>query len=198
MEEAWSSVVHVVNYVTYIQNGNLVPPTPVMSSTTSYSAIDYLLDKANIHDTVTKMMLYVDLLRWDDIEKEVFTDRIRVDYTSLLGGKVVDVTSKAQVEFWKGFMRRLEKSQHITTSLLIGLPQPGSVPPPKDVQVTANVAVTLVPKDGEKELVQNGGRYLLELSRITPSDGGNPWRISSLKADVIYSAGNKDFYKGKD
>ncbi|KAK0447796.1 hypothetical protein EV421DRAFT_1733626 [Armillaria borealis] len=152
-------------------------------------------------------MLYVDLLRWDDIEKEVFTDHIRVDYTSLLGGEVVDVTSKEQVEFWKGIMRRLEKSQHITTSLLIDLPQPGSVSPPKDVQVTANVAVTLVPKDGEKGLVQNGasifltliyGRYLLEVSRIAPSDGGNPWRISSLKVDVIYSAGNKDFYNGKE
>ncbi|PBK93857.1 hypothetical protein ARMGADRAFT_965431 [Armillaria gallica] len=169
-----------------------------MSSTTSYSAINYLLDKANIHDTVTKMMLYVDLLRWDDIEKDVFTDHIRVDYTSLLGGEVVDVTSKEQVEFWKGIMKRLEKSQHITTSLLISLPQPGSVPPPNDVQVTANVAVTLVPQDGEKGLVQNGGRYLLEVSRITPSDGGNPWRISSLEVDAIYSAGNKDFYKGQD
>lgn len=60
-------------------------------------------------------MLYVDLLRWDDIEKEVFSDHLHVDYTSLLGGEVVDVTSKEQVEFWKGIMRRLEKSQHITT-----------------------------------------------------------------------------------
>lgn len=44
---------------TYIQNGNLVLSTAVtaMCSTTSYSAIDYLLDKANIHDTVTKGVL---------------------------------------------------------------------------------------------------------------------------------------------
>ncbi|KAK0243278.1 hypothetical protein EDD85DRAFT_786204 [Armillaria nabsnona] len=149
-----------VDNLTSLTNGNPVPSTRVTSSTTSYSAIDYLLDKANIHDTVTKMMLYVDLLRWNDIEKEVFTDHIRVDYTSLLGGEVVDVTSKEQV--------------------------------------TANVTVTLVPKDGEKGLVQNGGRYLIEVSRITPSDGGNPWRISSLEVDVIYSDGNKDFYKGQD
>ncbi|KAK0491508.1 hypothetical protein IW261DRAFT_93298 [Armillaria novae-zelandiae] len=98
----------------------------------SCSVIDCLLGKANIQDTV-KMMLYVDLLHWNDIEKEVFTNDIRVDYTSLLGVEIFNVTSKEQVELWKGIMRRLEKSQHITTSLLIGLPQPGPVPPPKDV-----------------------------------------------------------------
>ncbi|KAK0499572.1 SnoaL-like domain-containing protein [Armillaria luteobubalina] len=164
----------------------------------SYSAIHYLLDKANIHDTVTKMMLYVDLLRWDDIENEVFTDDVRVDYTSLLSREALNVTSNEQVKLWKGIMKRLEKSQHITTSLLIGLPQPGSVPPSKDVRVTANVAVTVVPKEDGEGLVQNGGRYLLEVSRVAVSDGGNPWRISSLEVDLVYSAGNKDFYKGKD
>ncbi|KAK0243277.1 hypothetical protein EDD85DRAFT_947421 [Armillaria nabsnona] len=156
-----------------------------MSSTTSYSAIDYLLDKANIHDTVTKVVLYINLLRWDDLEKEVFTDDIRVDYTSLFGGEVVDVKSKDQIEAWKA---------QRYSALLIDLPQPGSVPPPKKVQVYANYVVTLVPKDGEQKLVQNGGRYLIEVSRITPLDGGNPWRISSIKADVIYFTSNKEFY----
>ncbi|PBK67029.1 hypothetical protein ARMSODRAFT_1020995 [Armillaria solidipes] len=165
-----------------------------MSSTTSYSAIDYLLDKANIHDTVTKGVLYIDLLRWDDLEKEVFTDDIRVDYTSLFGGEVVDVKSKDQIESWKGLFKRVEKSQHISTALLIDLPQPGSVPPLEKVQVYVNYVVTLVPKDGEQKLVQNGGRYLIEVSRIIPLDGGNPWRMSSIKADVIYFTSNKEFY----
>ncbi|KAK0499568.1 SnoaL-like domain-containing protein [Armillaria luteobubalina] len=181
---------------TYIQDGNPVLSTTVaaMPSTTSYSAIDYLLDKANIHDTVTKLMLYVDLLRWDDLEKEVFTDDIHVDYTSLFGGEAVNVKSKDQIGAWKSLFERIEKSQHLLTSLIIDLPQPGSVPPPKKVQIYANYLVTLVLKDSEQKLVQNGGRYLLEVSRITPSDGGNPWRISSAKADVVYFTSNKEFY----
>lgn len=165
-----------------------------MSSTASYSAIDYLLDKANIHDTVTKTMLYIDLLRWDDLEKEVFTDNIRVDYTCLFGGEVVDVKSKDQIEAWKGLFKRVEKSQHLSTSLFIDLPQPGSAPPPNKVQVYANFLVTLVPKDGEQKLVQSGGRYTIEVSRIIPSDGGNPWRMSSIKADITYFTSNKEFY----
>lgn len=60
-------------------------------------------------------MLYIDLLRWDDLEKEVFTDDIRVDYTSLFGGEVVDVKSKDQIEAWKGLFKSVEKSQHIST-----------------------------------------------------------------------------------
>ncbi|KAK0190452.1 hypothetical protein F5146DRAFT_1137287 [Armillaria mellea] len=165
-----------------------------MSSTTVYLAIDYLLDKANIHDTVIKGVLYYDLQRWDDLEREVFADKIHVDYTSLFGGEAVDVKRKDQIEAYKGSFKRVEKSQHLTTSLLIDLPQPGSVPPPKKVQVYANYIITLVPKDGEKGLVQNGGRYLVEVSRITPSDGGNPWRMSSIKSDVIYFTSNKEFY----
>ncbi|KAG7447651.1 uncharacterized protein BT62DRAFT_930675 [Guyanagaster necrorhizus] len=86
-----------------------------MTLTTSHSTIDYLLDEANIHDTVTKMMLYVDLLRWDDIDKEVFTDNICVDYTGLLGGEATDVTRKEQIELWKRSIGGLEKTQHITT-----------------------------------------------------------------------------------
>lgn len=165
-----------------------------MSSTTSYSAIDYLLDKANIHDAITKGMLHIDLLRWDDLEREIFTDSIHVDYTSLFGGEAADVKSKDQIEAWKGLFKRLEKTQHLLTSLLIDLPQPGSVLPPNKVQVYANYLVTLVPKDGEQKLVQNGGRYAIEVSRITPSDGGNPWRISSMRADVTYFTSNKEFY----
>ncbi|SJL02525.1 uncharacterized protein ARMOST_05856 [Armillaria ostoyae] len=162
-----------------------------MSSATSYSAIDYLLDKANIHDTVTKGVLYIDLLRWDDLEREVFTDDIRVDYTSLFGGEVVNVKSKDQSNRGKACLKGWRKRY---SGLLIDLPQPGSVPPPKKVRVYANYLVTLVPKDGNQELVQNGGRYLIEVSRITPSDGGNPWRMSSIKADVIYFTSNKEFY----
>ncbi|KAK0491512.1 hypothetical protein IW261DRAFT_1438124 [Armillaria novae-zelandiae] len=186
---------HPCYHFTYIQDGNLGPSTAVtaMSSTTSYTAIDYLLDKANIHDTVTKGMLYIDLLRWDDLEKEVFTDNIRVDYTSLFGGKVMDVKSTDQIEAWKGLFKRVENSQHTSTSLLIDLPPPGSVPPPNKVQIYANYLVTLVPKDDEQKLVQNGGHYIIDVSRITPSDGGNPWRTSSIKADVIYFASDKDF-----
>lgn len=84
------------------------------------------------------------------------------------------------------------------------------------MQVYANYIVTLVPKDGQQKLVQNvvsvfltqiyervianlvlQGRYLIEVSRITPLDGGNPWRISSIKADVIYFTSNKEFYDQK-
>ncbi|KAK0230274.1 hypothetical protein IW262DRAFT_1453178 [Armillaria fumosa] len=155
-------------------------------------------------------MLYIDLLRWDDLEKDVFTDNIRMDYTSLFGGEVVDVKSKDQIEAWKGLFNRVEKSQHLSTyayfrflldrglqgysSLFIDLAQPDSAPSPNKVQVYANYLVTLVPKDGEQKLVQSGGRYTMEVSRIIPSDGGNPWRMSSIKADVTYFTSNKEFY----
>ncbi|KAK0461641.1 uncharacterized protein EV420DRAFT_1639937 [Desarmillaria tabescens] len=161
---------------------------------TSYSAIDYLLDKANIHDTITKTFLYVDLLRWEDLEKEAFTDNIRVDCTSLFGAG--EESAYDDVCFLPLPYILPSHSSPRYRSLLIDLPQSGSIPSPMEAQVTANFSVTLVPKDGEKGLVQNGGRYHSEVSRITPSDGGNPWRISSLKADVVYFLGGKDFYEG--
>lgn len=95
---------------------------PSLSSTTSskiamasYDIPTYLLDRANIHDTVTKMSLLLDLKKWAQIGEEVFAETLLVDYTSLLGGEPYTITGVKQAETWEHQLRALDAWQHVTT-----------------------------------------------------------------------------------
>lgn len=80
-----------------------------------YDIQTYLLDRANIHDTVTKMTLFLDLKEWKKIGEEVFAEELLVDYTSLLGGEPYTVTGGKQAETWEFQLRALDGWQHVTT-----------------------------------------------------------------------------------
>ncbi|KAL2378651.1 hypothetical protein RJZ90_005848 [Blastomyces dermatitidis] len=64
---------------------------------------------------------------------------------------------------------------------------------PRTAFATCNGAVTLVKKDADGgPLVSNGGRYDLELKRVSSRDSGagNPWRITKLVANLAWVEGN--------
>ncbi|KAH8657562.1 putative peroxisome biosynthesis protein PAS1, partial [Tricladium varicosporioides] len=78
---------------------------------------NYLMDRANIHDLVTKMSLFLDLSRWSALETEVFAEVVLVDYTSMFGGEPKTFTGKEQVESWKGQIEAsgAKKWQHVSS-----------------------------------------------------------------------------------
>lgn len=164
-------------------------------STSEYTVLDYLLDRANIHDTITKLFFLVDTREFDRVPKEVFMEEVDIDYTSLFGGEPYRITSKDQIRQWQALLGHMEKSSHVTTSILSYLPQPGTGPRPTKTSATANTVTSLVCKAvfGDP-IVQSGGYYNFELVR-DPSFGGNPWRISAMKANVAWIKGNMAVYQ---
>lgn len=166
----------------------------------SYTSEDYLMDRANIHDLVTKMSLFLDLSRWSALETEVFAEVVLVDYTSMFGGEPKTFTGKEQVESWKGQIEAsgAKKWQHVSSSLLIDIPQPGeSVEVPKKAGAIGNVVAILQREvEGSKAVeVSNGGRY--DLNLVKTSATGNPWRINVLKADLVWLNGSWEELAGK-
>ncbi|KAG9236289.1 SnoaL-like domain-containing protein [Amylocarpus encephaloides] len=161
-----------------------------------YDIQSYLLDRANIHDVITKMSLYLDLKRFTSLASDVFADKMQVDYSSLLGGEPYELTGEKQAVTWMEQLGGMDCWQHVTTSILIELPQPGKgVGIPKNAGALANCVARLERREarGGPE-ASNGGRYDLEVIRTNKS--GNPWRISRLKADVVWFAGNMGVYEG--
>ncbi|OJD26760.1 hypothetical protein ACJ73_01849 [Blastomyces percursus] len=162
----------------------------------NYQAVDYLLNRANIHDVTTKMSYYVDTRQWDKLADEVFipTDLI-IDYSECFGIEPTKTAARETATNWKQVMDKVDATQHIPSSILITLPQPGTeTVEPRTAFATCNVAVMLVKKGEGAEggpLVSKGGRYDLELKRVSSGNpgAGNPWRITKLVANLAWIEG---------
>ncbi|PGH07230.1 hypothetical protein AJ79_06334 [Helicocarpus griseus UAMH5409] len=106
-------------------------------------------------------------------------------------------TAKDMTTMWKGQRATLDATQHVTTSLVIDLPQhlpqPGpEATVPQTASVSANVMATVVKEDAEGgSQFSDGRRYAIELKRVTDDPRfANPWRISKLVATATWVAGN--------
>ena len=164
-----------------------------------YSTTEYLLDRANIHDTLTKIYLLTDLKQWDRLVAEVpASTGITLDYTALFGSSPSKHPPEALVQQWKPMLDRMTSTQHIITGLLIELPQPGEgVEKPMKAKVIANVRVELC-KEGTEggDKTSNGGRAEAELVRVE-GQKGNPWRIEVYRAlEGLWRTGNMKVLTG--
>ncbi|OJD15145.1 hypothetical protein AJ78_04570 [Emergomyces pasteurianus Ep9510] len=160
----------------------------------NYQTIDYLLDRANIHDVITKMCYYVDTSQWDKLVDEVFIPTgLIIDYSKCFGTEAITSTAKDTVMNWKGLMEKVNTAQHIPSAIIITHPQPGQeTAAPQTAFATCNVVVTMVKQDADGgPLVSDGGRYDLELKRIAVDlPAGNPWRITKLVVTLAWVDGN--------
>lgn len=157
-----------------------------------YAITDYLFDRANIHDKVTSMTAFLDRRLFDRLANEVFAEEMIVDYTALFGGEPLAISGTAQAQSWKEMTDFIDSFQHASTAVLAELPQPSNeIDPPNEVDALANVIVNMVRKSAHGDpITSNGGYYSFKLIRTEPKNGGNPWRISFLKANLAWMAGN--------
>ncbi|KAJ7513093.1 hypothetical protein B0H11DRAFT_2213621 [Mycena galericulata] len=162
----------------------------------SYSATDYLLDRANIEDTITRMAWYVDRKEWDKVPS-VFADDLVMDYTSLLGGEPYNTTPVAQAQVWRGMLDYIDVSLHAVTGVLVDLPQPLGQTHPTEASAACSPLITLRRNAAHGDpITQSGATWSFKL--IKSNKAGNPWRISFMKADVLFMTGNADVAKNPE
>ncbi|OTA68547.1 hypothetical protein K449DRAFT_419213 [Hypoxylon sp. EC38] len=162
----------------------------------SYDIQTYLLDRANVHDTVIRLTLNIDLESYEGLIKDVYAPQVVIDYTSLFGGQPMETTGEEWAMSLKPRMSAFDSTQHVVQSLLIELPPPvkGAARPDK-CKVTANVNAHLCRKAARGgHMMHNGGRYVLDLVRLPELEqkGENPWRISRHAAVLTWEDGNSD------
>lgn len=175
-----------------------------------YSATAFLLDRAHIHDTVTKLYLLTDLRQWPRLlASEVFAASFTLDYTAMFGGEPTQRKPADVVGMWRPLMEGFSTTQHVQTSLLIeGLPTPSAGSEHSDVdegaathaKVTSYVTVHITKKGAAGgEHTSNGGINSLELVKLPAADcraaygeewDGNPWRVSAMKVAPAWYEGN--------
>ncbi|KAJ7500020.1 hypothetical protein FB451DRAFT_1207232 [Mycena latifolia] len=163
----------------------------------TYSVTDYLLDRANIRDVITRMAWYVDRQEWDLLSGG-FTDELVMDYTELFGGEPAHLTNTAQAQVWKGMLGYLDATIHVFTGVLVDLPQPGAIGPPTEASCTCNGLVALRRNAAHGDpLTQSGAYYTFKLKKVA-SATGNPWRVSLMEAHLTYMKGNADVTKNPE
>ncbi|KAJ7322926.1 SnoaL-like domain-containing protein [Mycena albidolilacea] len=167
----------------------------------SYTVSDYLLDRINIEDTITKLLWYVDRQNWDAVSA-LFAEEVVIDYTSMLGGEPVHTNGADQVKVWKGMLEYLDSTQHVASGILVDLPQPTVDKPvqrPMKANFTCNVSAHLVRYAARGgPIIHNAGNYAIKFVRSSPDSMGHPWLVSAFKANIGFISGNTDVVKNPE
>ncbi|KAK3989156.1 hypothetical protein QBC44DRAFT_328074 [Cladorrhinum sp. PSN332] len=184
---------NVVQAVTQVAKIKIKKAKVKMGS--GYDISQYLLDRANIFDTASKVPLFYDLRNLSGLLNEVFAPEIYIDYTSLLGGEPFTIASSEWIEKMAKILENFSASQHVTCGIVTNLPQPGGTRP-TTVTIRAQVSGSLVghpSADGATGLSQNGGLLEAQLQHFPDLEAQslNPWRITKYKVVKSWEKGDK-------
>ncbi|KAK4229014.1 hypothetical protein QBC38DRAFT_473473 [Podospora fimiseda] len=167
-----------------------------------YDTAQYLLDRANIHDTLSKIPLFYDYHDTTGLLNEVYAPEITIDYSSLLGGEPFTVDRKEwigrMIKVFEGF----SKAQHFITGIVTDLPQPGGVDTQRPTTVTVKgetgaSLVSLPSEDGTTTISQNGGLVEARLQFFSDLEAKslNPWRVTYYKVIKTWDKGDAAILK---
>jgi hypothetical protein len=135
-------------------------------------------ERIDIIQTTTRMAVLADARRWDDLV-DLFTDEVRVDYTSLNGGEPATLPAHQLVKTWTESLGRLGATQHLVADHLVDLD--GDV-----ATVTAAFQATHVAVAPDPRRWVLGGDYRYELVRA-----GAGWRIAGLTMTARWQDGDR-------
>ncbi|GAA4785917.1 nuclear transport factor 2 family protein [Streptomyces ziwulingensis] len=140
----------------------------------------HLRDRHDIVELCTRMGWHLDHCQWDRLT-DLFTDDIRLDYTSLNGGEPVVLSRKDVIAKWRGNREGLAATQHLISNQLV------EVDGDRAAATAMFQATHLLPNQLGGPLWTLAGEYRYGLLR-TP-DG---WRIEALTMSVIWAEGNRN------
>ena len=136
--------------------------------------------KEDIIEIVNKLFVYTDNKEWDKLQKEVFTDVVDFDMSSL-GGDVAKKTSQQICEEWDKGFEGLDAVNHLAGNYLVNIHNNSA-----DVfaYATATHYKNSAVNGKTREFI---GSYDLHLLKT-----GNTWKIDKFKYNLKYATGNLD------
>ncbi|KAB8235184.1 uncharacterized protein BDW43DRAFT_271215 [Aspergillus alliaceus] len=152
----------------------------------SYDVQTYLLDRANIRDTVVRAMHLFDTGATAETIQSVYTSEIHLDYDQRLGFTPEVISSESWAQRLDQIHKPYDETQHIIQNLLVTLPQPTGKHPVTRPDRCEAIAYAHgwfynLDTDNRPRLMarRQGGKHWLELLRLKDleENGENPWRI---------------------
>ncbi|WP_327141743.1 nuclear transport factor 2 family protein [Nocardia sp. NBC_01327] len=137
-------------------------------------------DRADVIDTATAMMWYIDIRDWDAFTT-VFAEDVRLDYTAIWGGDPSHATPAQIHADWSRLLGAFDATQHLLGNHLV------TVDGDTAVLTAVFQAVHILANPLGSPRWTLGGTYRFGLTRI---DGA--WRINDIAMTPTWSDGNKD------
>ena len=151
----------------------------------SPAADDLTSAKADLRDLVTRMFVYTDRGRWDDLGG-VFADEVTLDWTALFGGEPATVPGPEVGGIWQQGMAGWKATQHLTGNILVELERDADE---ATISVDAQATHYLPDDLGGSHWVL--GCYYDMRARRT----GLGWRLTDVTVHPIWSTGNRDLLR---
>jgi SnoaL-like domain len=142
------------------------------------------MDKFSIRDeiveVVNRLFIYTDMQDWDKLQKEVFTDCVEFDMSSLSGEKALK-QAREICGIWKAGFAGIDSVNHLAGNYLI------------QIENQAATVFAYATATHFKEAATNGktrefvGTYNIGLDKTASG-----WRINRFRYNLKYATGNLD------
>ncbi|HLK28254.1 MAG TPA: nuclear transport factor 2 family protein [Puia sp.] len=137
-------------------------------------------DREAIVEIVNKLFVYTDYQRWDDLQKEVFTEELLFDMSSL-GGEKAMLTSKHICETWKAGFAGLDGVNHLSGNYILDINNS-----------SADVFAYATATHYKKSAVHGNTREFIGSYQLHLTKKVSGWRIDQFKYDLKFMKGNID------
>jgi SnoaL-like domain len=151
----------------------------------SRAADDLTTAKVELYDLVTRMFVYTDRRRFDDLSG-VFADQVTLDWTALFGGEPATVAGAEVGGIWQQGMAGWKATQHLTGNVLVDIE-----PDPVEATISVDAQATHYLPDGLGQSHWVLGCYYDMRARRT--DLG--WRLTNVTVHPIWATGNRDLLR---
>lgn len=142
--------------------------------------MELLSIREQIVEVINKLFVYTDAQDWDKLQREVFTDQVFFDMSSL-GGEKMNTTSKQICQIWKDGFAGIDAVNHLAGNYLIDIN--GNMAD-AFAYATATHFKQTATQGKTREFV---GTYNLHLVKQEVG-----WRINQFKYNLKYANGNLD------
>ncbi len=135
-------------------------------------------EREQIIEIINKLFIYTDHRYWDQLQKEVFSERVHLDMSSM-GGEARLLSAREICQNWDEGFKEIDVINHLGGNYLVTLS--GAT-----AQVFAYATATHYKKDAKRGTTRDFvGSYQFELSK-----GQAGWRIEKMTYNLRYALGN--------
>ena len=135
-------------------------------------------EREQLIEIINKLFIYTDHRNWDQLEQEVFSERVHLDMSSM-GGEARELTSREICQNWAEGFKDIDVINHLGGNYLVTIT--GAV-----ATVFAYATATHYKKAAKRGSTRDFvGSYQFELSK-----GSRGWRIDKMTYTLRYALGN--------
>ncbi|WP_413303944.1 nuclear transport factor 2 family protein [Bacillus sp. 1P10SD] len=145
------------------------------------TSMQKILNKFSVMETISKFSYFADHHEWVNL-KNLFTDEITIDYTSLAGGDPAKLDAESLVKHWEPALSKYKMTQHVITNHIIELQEESAATCKAYFQ-----AFHEHPNKYGDHKWTLGGEYHFSLLKVN-----GVWKIAGITMTAKWGSGNQN------